>query len=641
MEARLDERATRETRPRGVAARARRVGVARPAHAARRDASDRRGAARTASSTTGDGGALPHDAAQRGRTTSAALVDDLFELSRTQAGALRLQFERVSLGDLVSDVLAGSRAGRGGEGRAPRGPHRRARRRSSRRRRPRCCARCATCSRTRSGTRRATAASSSRPASTTTTRARLRRGARHRRRRARADLAGSSKSRSKAIRGGTPGGGRRARARDRQGIRRGARRASSRRATRTAARASRCACPAAPGPDAGPRHRRRGLHRVARRRRCSPAATRSSVSMRCSRPPTTRRPSTSTATREYAGATSPTRRSRGRRSRGSTPSRIRRRWSGSASTSPTSPSTSQQRPRHRDAAARRSHDRGSPGASSSPAAWSCTARALPLRRARRRAARRRDRDRPRARTFEPPCPQCGARAAVRSRARGRRRSIPRNVYAATKLHQEHLVRAFAREHPGVTGHRLRYHNVYGPRMPRDTPYAGVASIFRSALERATPAGVRRRWPAARLRARARCRPGEVVALDVERSRRPATQRRERRRRTRCSRWPTRRWPCPSRRPHSPEVVGSCRLGDVRHVFASTDVINVTALPARGELRRRGQGILTVPSRCLRSMWRQRGEHGCRPCRVPLPTVVVCKFVGRTVDSAPPGHAARG
>ena len=28
---------------------------------------------------------------------------------------------------------------------------------------------------------------------------------------------------------------------------------------------------------------------------------------------------------------------------------------------------------------------------------------------------------------------------------------------------------------------LRYHNVYGPRMPRDTPYAGVASIFRSAI----------------------------------------------------------------------------------------------------------------------------------------------------------------
>ncbi|HVM40735.1 MAG TPA: HAMP domain-containing sensor histidine kinase [Acidimicrobiia bacterium] len=37
----------------------------------------------------------------------AGLVDDLFELSRTQAGALRLEFEQVSLGDLVSDVLAG------------------------------------------------------------------------------------------------------------------------------------------------------------------------------------------------------------------------------------------------------------------------------------------------------------------------------------------------------------------------------------------------------------------------------------------------------------------------------------------------------------------------------------------------------
>jgi dTDP-L-rhamnose 4-epimerase len=28
---------------------------------------------------------------------------------------------------------------------------------------------------------------------------------------------------------------------------------------------------------------------------------------------------------------------------------------------------------------------------------------------------------------------------------------------------------------------LRYHNVYGPRMPRDTPYAGVAALFRSEL----------------------------------------------------------------------------------------------------------------------------------------------------------------
>jgi dTDP-L-rhamnose 4-epimerase len=62
---------------------------------------------------------------------------------------------------------------------------------------------------------------------------------------------------------------------------------------------------------------------------------------------------------------------------------------------------------------------------------------------------------------------------------------PRSVYAATKLHQEHLVAAYAREHDAAAI-ALRYHNVYGPRMPKDTPYAGVASIFRSALERGDP-----------------------------------------------------------------------------------------------------------------------------------------------------------
>jgi signal transduction histidine kinase len=39
----------------------------------------------------------------------AALVDDLFELSRAQAGVLQLELERISLGDVVSDALAGSR----------------------------------------------------------------------------------------------------------------------------------------------------------------------------------------------------------------------------------------------------------------------------------------------------------------------------------------------------------------------------------------------------------------------------------------------------------------------------------------------------------------------------------------------------
>ncbi|MGH2704367.1 MAG: sensor histidine kinase [Actinomycetota bacterium] len=54
----------------------------------------------------------PDDVARYHRTLRreadrlAALVDDLFELSRISSGALRLQLERASLGDLVSDALA-------------------------------------------------------------------------------------------------------------------------------------------------------------------------------------------------------------------------------------------------------------------------------------------------------------------------------------------------------------------------------------------------------------------------------------------------------------------------------------------------------------------------------------------------------
>jgi dTDP-L-rhamnose 4-epimerase len=82
--------------------------------------------------------------------------------------------------------------------------------------------------------------------------------------------------------------------------------------------------------------------------------------------------------------------------------------------------------------------------------------------------------------FEPPCPACGR--PLRPEAVPESAPLdPRNVYAATKLQQEHLAAAFSRE-TGVAVTALRYHNVYGPRMPRDTPYAGVASIFRSALE---------------------------------------------------------------------------------------------------------------------------------------------------------------
>lgn len=86
--------------------------------------------------------------------------------------------------------------------------------------------------------------------------------------------------------------------------------------------------------------------------------------------------------------------------------------------------------------------------------------------------------------YDPPCPACGGELTPEAVPEDARLD-PRNVYAATKVHQEHLCSANAREH-GARVIALRYHNVYGPRMARDTPYAGVASIFRSALERGEP-----------------------------------------------------------------------------------------------------------------------------------------------------------
>ena len=84
-----------------------------------------------------------------------------------------------------------------------------------------------------------------------------------------------------------------------------------------------------------------------------------------------------------------------------------------------------------------------------------------------------------AQQYEPSCPACGA--ALEPSTVGEDAPLdPRNTYAATKVAQEHLAAAWARQ-PGRAVTALRYHNVYGPRMPRDTPYAGVASIFRSAL----------------------------------------------------------------------------------------------------------------------------------------------------------------
>jgi len=86
--------------------------------------------------------------------------------------------------------------------------------------------------------------------------------------------------------------------------------------------------------------------------------------------------------------------------------------------------------------------------------------------------------------FDNPCPVCGgplAWAPVPEDAP----LEPRSAYAASKVAQEHYVAAWARDAGGAAV-ALRYHNVYGPRMPRDTPYSGVAAMFRSSLERGEP-----------------------------------------------------------------------------------------------------------------------------------------------------------
>lgn len=168
--------------------------------------------------------------------------------------------------------------------------------------------------------------------------------------------------------------------------------------------------------------------------------------------------------------------------------------------------------------------------------------------------------------FDPPCPRCGGPLGAEPVPEDHWLQ-PSNVYAATKLTQEMLCSSYAREHPGATATALRYHNVYGPRMPRDTPYAGVASIFRSAYDRGEPprvledGGQRRDFVHVTDVAHANVlalTTGEAVsgAINV------------------CSGVPhTVLDMAEALRPlggPAPQVVGGYRLGDVRHVFASPD-----------------------------------------------------------------------
>jgi dTDP-L-rhamnose 4-epimerase len=171
--------------------------------------------------------------------------------------------------------------------------------------------------------------------------------------------------------------------------------------------------------------------------------------------------------------------------------------------------------------------------------------------------------------FDPPCPQCGGDLVSESVPESAAVD-PRNVYAATKLHQEHLGAAYAIEHPDVTVTALRYHNVYGPRMPRNTPYAGVASIFRSALERGEAPtvfedGAQRRdfvhvRDVARANVLALTAPVPVAGPVNVASGHPHT----------VLDAATALTAAFDRPELTPEVVGTWRAGDVRHVVASTE-----------------------------------------------------------------------
>ena len=181
--------------------------------------------------------------------------------------------------------------------------------------------------------------------------------------------------------------------------------------------------------------------------------------------------------------------------------------------------------------------------------------------------------------FEPRCPRCAQPLSTTTVAEDAPLD-PRNAYAASKVAQEHLAASWARLTSGAAI-GLRYHNVYGPRMPRDTPYSGVAAIFRSCLENGLPprvfedGGQRRDFVHVRDVARANLlaleavdrtvgsTPGDVAGIGG----------------LRC-------YNVASGEPHTvgemasalaaafgdiePVVTGDYRLGDVRHIVASPE-----------------------------------------------------------------------
>jgi dTDP-L-rhamnose 4-epimerase len=174
--------------------------------------------------------------------------------------------------------------------------------------------------------------------------------------------------------------------------------------------------------------------------------------------------------------------------------------------------------------------------------------------------------------FENHCPVCGITLAWEPVDEDNPLD-PRSSYAASKVAQEHYTSAWVRQ-AGGSAIALRYHNVYGPGMPRDTPYSGVAAMFRSSIEKEEPPQVFEdggqlrdfvhvsdvaRANVLALHAVTETAPGTVAAYNV------------------CSGQPISIGHVAGLVVSGtgadlvPEVTGRYRLGDVRHVVASPEL----------------------------------------------------------------------
>lgn len=171
--------------------------------------------------------------------------------------------------------------------------------------------------------------------------------------------------------------------------------------------------------------------------------------------------------------------------------------------------------------------------------------------------------------FENPCPDCN-QPLTWELVEEDARLDPRSSYAASKLAQELYASAWVRQ-AQARAIALRYHNVYGPGMPRDTPYSGVAAMFRSSLERGEApqvyedGGQMRDFVHVDDVARA-----NLAAIEAVGARDDFTAYNV------CSGTPISIRDVATAvargaaQPREPEVTGAYRSGDVRHVVASPD-----------------------------------------------------------------------